>query len=291
MKHEKWALAHLKRLNGKRAVITGANSGIGFECARYMLLLGANVTLACRSIEKAETAKAALLAEFPGEAVCCETLDLASRTSIEDFAEKAVKRGEKIDILLNCAGVYYPREQQTADGFPCTVGVNYTGTVMLTEALLPLMPHDGRAVFTTSLVDRFGKKAARVLAVGEKEGYPEYARSKALLSAWVMRRATERTESEPAFVAAHPGITATSLLDPAKTSHNPLFSRIGHAFLFVFTHKKEKAALTCLMAAAGKVQNGDCVGPRGLFGISGYPHKTKFCRNVRRFAAQRDIMP
>ena len=98
-----------------------------------------------------------------------------------------------------------------------------------------------------------------------------------------LKKARERGEYSPIFVAAHPGITATSLLDPAKTSHSPVFSRLGHAFLFLFTHSKEKAALTAVYAAC-KAKNGDCIGPRGLFGISGYPHVTKFCRNVQRQA-------
>ncbi|MBR2313037.1 MAG: hypothetical protein IKA46_07095, partial [Clostridia bacterium] len=74
---------------------------------------------------------------------------------------------------------------------------------------------------------------------------------------------------------------------PEKTTHKPLFSRLGHAFLYLFTHAPEKAALTAVWAAAGEVQNGACIGPRGIFGISGYPHRTAFCRGVRRRAAKK----
>ena len=104
-----------------------------------------------------------------------------------------------------------------------------------------------------------------------------------------MTLSATRSEGEPAFIATHPGITATALLSPEKTTHKPLFSRLGHAFLYIFTHAPEKAALTAVLAAAGKAKNGDCIGPRGLFGISGYPHKTKYCRRVRQAAASHKI--
>jgi NAD(P)-dependent dehydrogenase (short-subunit alcohol dehydrogenase family) len=210
-------------------------------------------------------------------------LDLASFASIDAFATELPTRFTQIDVFLHCAGVYYPKEPCTADRLPMTEGVNYHGTVRLAEAVLPLLESNARMIFTTSLVDRFGKEKR---GENEAQGYAAYARSKSLLSAYVLQKARERGEKEPIFIAAHPGITATSLLDPAKTTHSPLFSRLGHAFLYLFTHSKEKAALTAVLAAAGDVKNGDCIGPRGPFGISGYPHRTKFCRNVKKHAAR-----
>ena len=133
-------------------------------------------------------------------------------------------------------------------------------------------------IFVTSLVDRNG----RVTREPKREGYAAYAKSKTLLSAYVLHRARTRTASMPLFIAVHPGITATDLLSSEKTAHKPLFSRLGHAFLYLFTHSPEKAALTAIRAAAGDGENGDIIAPRGLFGISGYPHKTRFCARVRR---------
>ena len=283
MRYLKWYQKHAAPMTGKVAVVTGANSGIGFEAARGFLAQGATVVLACRNAARADRARERLLAEFPEGLVSCMRLDLASFASIDAFAAQLPERHEKIDVFLHCAGVYYPREPRTADGLPMTEGVNYHGTVRLAEAVLPLLDRDARMIFTTSLVDRFGKKKR---AEQEAQGYTAYARSKSLLSAYVLQKARQRGEKEPIFVATHPGITATDLLSPDKTTHKPLFSRLGHAFLYLFTHSPEKAALTAILAAAGDVQNGDCIGPRGLFGISGYPHKTKFCRNVHRFAAR-----
>ena len=279
-----WLQQNACSLSGKTVLITGANSGIGYAAAAHFLSLGADLILACRSEKRGKTAQDALAAQFPDREVALELLDLSANASIDAFAQKIRERYQKIHILLHCAGVYYPKESRTADGLPMTVGVNYAGTVRLTEALLPQMEKAGRVIFTTSLVDRFGRVQKKPVTK-DREGYPDYAESKLLLSAYALKKAAERGEDSPIFIAAHPGITATSLLDPAKTSHSPLFSRLGHDFLYLFTHSKEKAALTAVYAAC-KGKNGDCIGPRGLFGISGYPHVTKFCGNVKRQAAK-----
>ena len=181
--YQAWLRANVRPLTGERVLITGGNSGIGFECARHLLSLGARVTLCCRSPERGRAAAEALQAAFPEGQVGTEQLDLASFSSIDAFVQKHRQRGEKIHILLHCAGVYYPREAVTADGLPTTVGVNYVGTVRLTEGLLPLLPPDGRVIFTTSLVDRFGRVRPDAPTPRSKEGYADYAESKLLLSA------------------------------------------------------------------------------------------------------------
>lgn len=284
MQYEKWLKKHTKRLDGKLAVLTGANSGIGFEAARYLLSLGASLILACRSAERGEAAREKLLAEYPsGTAELC-LLDLASNASIDAFVAKMRERGEKIDILLHFAGVFCPRGSTTKDNIPTTVGVNYTGTVRLAEALLPMMANNGRMIFTTSIADRFGKARKDPLVPHDKEGFSAYAESKLLLSSYIYKKAAEQNENSPIFIATHPGVTATPLFDPNKTTHSPRFSRLALRGLSLLTHSKEKAALSAVFAAAGGAKNGDCIGPRGLFGISGYPHRTKLCRKAKKAA-------
>jgi len=285
MRYESWYRKNTASLAGKVAVITGANSGIGFCAARGFLHLGAHVVLACRSEARALAARERLLSEFSGAEVEVMMLDLSDFASIDAFAKEIGERYEKIDIFLHCAGVYYPRESHTKDGLPMTEGVNAWGTVRVAQRIGHLMSAQGRMIFTTSLVDRFGKDARP-----KGEGYAAYARSKYLLSAYVLGRAMTRGGNEPHFIATHPGITATALLSPEKTTYKPLFSRLGHAFLYLFTHKPEKAALTAVLAAAGDAQNGDVIAPRGLFGISGYPRHTKFCKNVRRRVEKGEVL-
>ncbi len=280
MKYRKWISRHAERLDGKVVLITGANSGIGYEAARAYLLLGARVLLVCRSAVRAEEAKERLCREFCTDRVEVMLADLASEASVDAFGDALRARKGKIDICLHCAGVYYPRERLTMDGYPMTEGVNYIGTMRLAGHVLPMMAEDGRMIFTTSLVDRFGKPHC----LPTEEGYAAYCRSKTLLSAEVIRLAACRTAGEPRMIAVHPGITATNLLSADKTTHKPFFSRIGHDFLYLFTHSPEKAALTAVLAAAGKADNGAVIGPRGLFGISGYPHAVRFSRRAKRCA-------
>ena len=160
MKYQKWINLQLPRLDGKTVLITGANSGIGFEATRGFLALGAKVILACRSQKRAEAAIARLSAEFQGAAPCFLPLDLADFNSIDAFVETLGAKYQKIDVALHCAGVYYPNVPQTKQGHPTTVGVNFLGTAYLAERLLPLMDSTSRMIFTTSLVDRFGKEKA-----------------------------------------------------------------------------------------------------------------------------------
>ncbi|MBE6605031.1 MAG: SDR family NAD(P)-dependent oxidoreductase [Ruminococcaceae bacterium] len=283
MRYQEWYQKNARSQEGRVAVVTGANSGIGFFAARGLAYLGAEVVLACRNEGRATAACERIRAEFPSARVSYMPVDLASFASIDAFAANLAARYPKIDVFLHCAGVYYPRTTRTVDGLPMTEGVNYVGTVRLTEAVLSLLDATGRMVFTTSLTDRFGKDKR---GENEGEGYAAYARSKHLLSAFVVQKARERGENQPLFAATHPGITATDLLSPDKTSHKPLFSRLGHAFLYVFTHSPEKAALTAILATAGNIENGACIGPCGLFGISGFPHRTRFCRQVLRRASR-----
>ncbi len=281
MKYQAWMRKHIPSLEGKTALVTGGNSGIGYEAARAFVFLGARVILACRSAARAEAAKQKLMEEFEHAHVEIALVDLASCTSVDAFGAMMRSRSEHIDICLHCAGVYYPRLSRTEDGYPMTEGVNYIGTMRVAEQILPLMNENGRMVFTTSLVDRFG----RTDVIPTEEGYAAYCRSKTLLSAEVIRRAASRGEGEPMFVAAHPGITATNLLSADKTTHKPFFSLIGHDFLYLFTHSPEKAALTAVLAAAGDVENGAVVGPRGMFGISGYPHAVRFSPRAKKCAS------
>jgi NAD(P)-dependent dehydrogenase (short-subunit alcohol dehydrogenase family) len=104
--YQKWRKKHLQRLTGRVAVVTGGNSGIGFEAARGLLALGAEVVLACRSESRANAARERLLAEFPSAEVAVLLVDLSSFASIDAFAENLGKRYEKIHIFLHCAGVY-----------------------------------------------------------------------------------------------------------------------------------------------------------------------------------------
>lgn len=280
LRYLKWRRT-LSDLSGRVAVVTGANGGLGFETARGLLSLHARVILACRDENKGREALARLLKEFPEGSLDLLPLDLSRRDSITEFSARLAGIAPKIDVFVHCAGVYYPKETKTPDGLPATVGINFVGTVSLAEATERLLSPDGRAVFVTSLVDRKGSVKTKPLSDDQPSGYLAYARSKFLLSGYVLKKSAAPTVSAPIFVAAHPGITKTPLLAKEKTGPRPTWSRWGHALLYPFTHSPEKASLPILYAAAGKVENGDLIAPRGLFHVWGYPKKLPFCVSVR----------
>ena len=281
---QKFYATRLSSLAGKTVLITGGNSGIGFAAAKGFLTLGARLILACRSEERAARAIRTLKEDFPHADVSFLPLDLADFECIDAFLSLLKEKTAHLDVVLHCAGVYYPYAEKTKEGLPFTVGVNFVGTAYLARALLPFLSGDGRMIFTTSLTDRFGKTKT-LLTPPKKEGYDAYAVSKTLLSALTLRLAEQRKEGEPLFMAMHPGITATDLLSAAKTTHTPLFSRLGHAFLYRFVHRPDKAALGALLAACHG-ENGDCFRPRGPFGVSGFPRKTSFCKKVRALSGR-----
>ena len=272
----------LPDLSGRVAVVTGANGGLGYETARGLASLHTRVILACRDENKGSTALSRLQSEFPTASLDLLPLDLSRRASIMEFAERLAAIAPKIDVFVHCAGVYYPRKAHTPDGLPATVGVNFVGTVALAKATEKLLSPDGRAVFVTSLVDKKGSVKTEPLENDEPSGYLAYARSKFLLSGYVLQQSAAPTPDVPLFVAAHPGIAKTPLLSKEKTGPRPLWSRMGHALLYPFTQSPEKASLSILYAAAGKAENGDLFAPRGLFRVWGYPGKTQFPRNVRK---------
>ncbi|CAH1262398.1 RDH11 [Branchiostoma lanceolatum] len=147
------------RMDGKTVIITGANTGIGKVTARDMAERGARVILACRSLEKAEEAAKEIRSQTGNKNVVVQKLDLASLTSVRQFA-KAINGAEpRLDVLINNAGVMHTPRWETEDGFEMQFGVNHLGHFLLTNLLLDKLKKSapGRVVTVASLVHAFAK--------------------------------------------------------------------------------------------------------------------------------------
>src|ERR1700728_3776902 len=147
----KWTGDDVPGQQGRLAVVTGANTGLGFETAQLLAVRGASVLLAVRDIEKGKRAAARIAGTAPGANVMVQPIDLASLDSIRAAADELRATHPRIDLLINNAGVMYPPKQTTRDGFELQFGTNHLGHFALTGLLLDhLLPVRGSRVVTVS---------------------------------------------------------------------------------------------------------------------------------------------
>jgi NAD(P)-dependent dehydrogenase (short-subunit alcohol dehydrogenase family) len=250
----------LPDLTGTVAVVTGANSGIGFHTAKHLAAHGARVVLACRDQDAAEVA-----AERIAGATVVEQLDLASQASVRSFA---ARWQGPLDLLVNNAGVMRPpRYRETEDGHELMFGTNHLGHFALTGRLLPalLAAPRPRVVTVSSIAHHGGDE--RVLAANPPEGYrPEayYGNSKLanlLFARELHRRATE-AGSVLVSTAAHPGVSATGLVgDPNGMGANPLLRAVA-PFLLPLVFQSAAAGANPSLYAATLADPGSYTGPQ-----------------------------
>ena len=168
-------------LEGKYYIVTGANSGLGFDTSLYLAYKGANVILACRNLERATKAKEKILSIVPNAKLFIEQYDQAIFSSIEDFANRIEFNYQHIDGLVCNAGVYFPKhDYKTKDGFELTFGTNYLGTYKLLYSLRNKLNHDfSRVVIVTSLTATLSTKRIDIdqcdkLSRNKIYGYSKY---------------------------------------------------------------------------------------------------------------------
>jgi NAD(P)-dependent dehydrogenase (short-subunit alcohol dehydrogenase family) len=271
-----WTEASVPSLVGRVAVVTGANTGIGFETARVLAQRGATVVLACRSETRAQAAAAriaALVSDTSGGAVETLPLDLASLASVRQAADILLARHPQIDLLINNAGVMDTPYSTTTDGFERQFGTNHLGHFALTGLLLPaLLPVAGsRIVTVSSLVHRRGSIDFSDLPY-TREYTPDagYCRSKLanLLFSFALQARLTASGAGPIALAAHPGIARSELV-----RNESAFLRFVSALLwYVVFQSAAMGALPTLRAATdpGAV-GGAYYGPGGRKEVRGHP--------------------
>jgi NAD(P)-dependent dehydrogenase (short-subunit alcohol dehydrogenase family) len=223
-----WTLETMGSQSGKIAVITGANSGIGFDAALQLAIAGAQVILACRSESKGIAAAAKIQAAAPGALVKFEKLDLASLASVRDFAQRYKAEHGTLDLLINNAGLMaLPTRQVTEDGFEMQLGVNFLGHFALTALLLPALmkAKAPRVVQLSSIAHKSGR--INLTDLQAERGYKAwvvYQQSKLamLMFALELQRRSDAGGWGILSVAAHPGIATTELMANGPGTSGPM---------------------------------------------------------------------
>jgi NAD(P)-dependent dehydrogenase (short-subunit alcohol dehydrogenase family) len=204
-------------LSGKRAIVTGANSGLGLELTRRLAQAGADVTLAVRNQAKGDAALSRLKAEIPGARVGTRLIDLSSLQSVADFAGATIEEGGPVDILINNAGIMMPpRRETTDDGFELQFQANYLGHFALTARLLPLLrlAQASRVVGLSSIYARAGRLDwANLQSEKSYRAGRAYGLSKLAMLMFVRELNRRSVEGDWGILAAaaHPGATITNL--------------------------------------------------------------------------------
>jgi NAD(P)-dependent dehydrogenase (short-subunit alcohol dehydrogenase family) len=267
-----WTAEDIPDLTGKIAVVTGANSGIGYEMARALACKRAIVILACRNKDKGEAAVRQIDQEYPEAKAELMQLDLSDLASVRRFAGEFASHYDRLDVLINNAGIMMTPFGKTADGFELQFGTNHLGHFALTGLLLDLIirARKARVITISSGGHRFG-----AIDFDDLNGEKNYDRAKAysqsklanLLFTYELQRRFEGARVDTIAVAAHPGWTATNL-----AAH----WRMVRVLTPFIGQKPKMGALPALYAAvAPDVQGGDYYGPRGWQELRGYPTKVK----------------
>src|SRR5580692_4921561 len=268
----KWTTADIPDQTGRVAVITGSNTGLGYETAAALAAKGAQVVMAVRNLDKGKDAAALIHKSSPNADVAVQELDLTSLDSIRAAAEQLRSTHDHIDLLINNAGVMYTPKSQTKDGFEMQFGTNHLGHFAFTGLLLDrLLPVAGSRVVTISSM---GHRIRADIHFDDLQWEHSYNRVKAygqaklanlLFTYELQRRLAPRGTT--AALAAHPGGSRTEL-----TRNVPRLVAAVNAVLEPLYQGADRGALPTLRAATDPgVHGGQYYGPGGIGELRGYP--------------------
>ena len=273
-----WTADDMPDLSGKTIVVTGGNSGIGYEAALEFARKRAEVILACRDLGKARTAAAQISASSPGARVGVMELDLANLASVRGFSDAFHLEHPALHVLCNNAGVMAIPYRQTVDGFEMQFGTNHLGHFALTGLLLDrlLATEGARVVNVSSGAHRMGK--IRFDDLQWHNGYRKwmaYGQSKLanLLFTFELQRRADAAGAKLLSVACHPGYAATNLQAAGpRMQGSSMMESLFSAANSVFAQSAAMGALPTEYAAVSPdVHGGDYIGPDGLGEMWGHP--------------------
>lgn len=270
----KWTAADVPDQTGRTVIITGANTGIGYEAALVLAGKGARVVLAVRNAGKGQKALDAIARKHPGAAVTLQELDLSSLASVRNATDALRAAHPRIDLLINNAGVMYPPKQVTRDGFELQFGTNHLGHFAFTGLLLDnLLEVPGSRVVTVASIAHNVRAGIHFDDLQWERSYNRvaaYGQSKLanLMFTYELQRRLAAKGAPTIAVAAHPGISNTELMRHIPGSGLPGFAQLAG----LVTNSPAVGALGTLRAATDPaVTGGQYYGPSGFRELVGHP--------------------
>jgi NAD(P)-dependent dehydrogenase (short-subunit alcohol dehydrogenase family) len=291
---ERWTEADAGDQSGRVAVVTGGNSGIGFETARMLAACGMTVVLACRDLAKADQAAAQIAAGEPG-AVATVRLDLASLASVRKAAAELTERYPRLDLLINNAGVMTPPYGRTEDGFEMQIGTNHLGHFAFTGLVLGLLLEvPGSRVVTVSSL---GHWAGRI-NFGDLQSERRYRRLRAyaqsklanLLFTYELQRRLAAAGAPTIALAAHPGGARTHLGRHVPGMRQLMPTAHLTAISGRVVQNAQMGALPVLRAATDPAASGgQYYGPDRVPGLTGHPVLARSSHRAGDVVVQRQL--
>jgi len=274
MNKEKWTTDNIPDLSGKVIIVTGGNSGLGYESVKAFADKGAEVILTSRSIEKGEVAKSEIGA-IEGKIVVMQ-LDLMDFASIKNFAEAFKSNYQRLDVLLNNAGIMTTPYFLTKDGMEAQNGTNHFGHFALTGYLIELIKNtpESRVVNVSSNAHKWGKMDFNNLLFEDGKDYTpmkSYGRSKLanLLFTYQLQSRFEKDNTNSIAVAAHPGSSQTNL---GRYIEGKFFFKVLDPLFKLMSQDQAQGALPQIRASVDpEVKGGDYYGPNGFGEMTGLP--------------------
>ncbi len=273
MKINKYIDEKINDSTSKMYVITGANSGIGFECMKVLAYKHAHILMACRSINKAKKARDDILKIYPSSKIDILLYDQSDLNSVKAFVNELINKYPNFDGIIFNAGLYMPKkDDKTAQGIPLTIGTNFFGLYYMLKLLKPFLDNSKKKrniVIQGSLAARRVKyKANKNLLLNDKKGLMyQYSLSKLGSMNVFYHFALNNKNDNISYMLSEPGVCYTNILRGFPLS----FQKVAKGFLNIFTHSPLSGSLCACLLVSNDFKNLTAAFPNGLFAIRGKP--------------------
>ena len=261
-----WTKENIQSQSGKTILITGANTGLGFQTALELAKKEALVIVTGRNEIKINAAIEHIKQECPTAKLEAGIVDLSDLSSVETFSKSVIKKHNRLDVLINNAGVMFPPPSTTKEGYELQFGVNFIAHFALTALLFQLLnaTPNSRVVTLSSIAHKNGHIDFENLKLEKPfDKFREYGQSKVadLIFTLELQRRLEKHDLRCISVGAHPGISKTELL---RTDNPEMIHEFPHM-------DANQGAFPTLYAATEPLQGGEYIGPNGEGEMTGYP--------------------